>query len=165
MGNLNFDASNYDPTKADFAPLPVGDYVFMINDTEQKITKNGDNAYLQIALKIPEGQPYAGRVIFDRFNLWAVQGDKYVFRSDQAGQIASENFSSLCHAIGVISPQNHEELRGKKVLAKVVIKEDKTGQYSPSNEVKKYAPAASAVVKPVAFAKVESTTSNDAAPF
>lgn len=167
MSNLGFDATDFDPTKTNFEPLPAGDYTFVIDSTKRKLTKKEDGEYLEIGFKIPEGQPYAGRIIFDRFNLWTIEGNKYVWRTDTAGNIAKESFSTLLHAINLLTPRNHEELVGKKVGAKVVIKEDKTGQYQPSNEIKKYFAAASIATPSAVPMKKESAPDADSedAPF
>ncbi len=67
MAQLNFDARQVDPQQS-FEPIPAGWYNMMIVESEMKPTSNGQGAYLQLSLKVVDGQ-YAGRPVFDRLNL------------------------------------------------------------------------------------------------
>lgn len=126
MAQLNFDARQVDPQQS-FEPIPAGWYNMMIVESEMKPTSNGQGAYLQLTLKVVDGQ-YAGRQVFDRLNL---QNPNPI-----AVEIAYRRLSAYCHATGVIQVQDSQQLHGIPFKARVSIRTDSTGQYEPSNEVK-----------------------------
>lgn len=126
MAQLNFDARQVDPQQS-FEPIPAGWYNMMIVESEMKPTSNGQGAYLQLTLKVVDGQ-YAGRQVFDRLNL---QNPNPV-----AVEIAYRRLSAYCHATGVIQVQDSQQLHGIPFKARVSVRTDSTGQYEPSNEVK-----------------------------
>ena len=136
MANMDFDPSGYQP-RTEMAAVPAGKYCCRVEDTERKDTKNGDAQYLQITHVITEGE-YKGRKIFDRLNLWSAQGGQWVRRTDQAGTIAGEAMADLCLAVGIGAIRNHEELRGKHLIAKVKVR--KSEEHGDSNDVQKYYP-------------------------
>lgn len=126
MAQLNFDARQVDPQQS-FEPIPAGWYNMMIVESEMKLTSNGQGAYLQLWLKVVDGQ-YAGRQVFDRLNL---QNQNPV-----AAEIAYKRLSAYCHATGVIQVQDSQQLHGIPLKARVSVRTDSTGQYDPSNEIK-----------------------------
>lgn len=126
MAQLNFDARQVDPQQS-FEPIPAGWYNMMIVGSEMKPTSNGQGAYLQLSLKVVDGQ-YAGRQVFDRLNL---QNQNPV-----AAEIAYKRLSAYCHATGVIQVQDSQQLHGIPFKARVSVRTDSTGQYDPSNEIK-----------------------------
>lgn len=126
MAQLNFDARQVDPQQS-FEPIPAGWYNMMIVESEMKPTSNGQGAYLQLSLKVVDGQ-YAGRQVFDRLNL---QNQNPV-----AAEIAYKRLSAYCHATGVIQVQDSQQLHGIPFKARVTVRTDTTGQYEPSNEIK-----------------------------
>ena len=126
MAQLNFDARQVDPQQS-FEPIPAGWYNMMIVGSEMKPTSNGQGAYLQLSLKVVDGQ-YAGRQVFDRLNL---QNQNPV-----AAEIAYKRLSAYCHATGVIQVQDSQQLHGIPLKARVSVRTDSTGQYDPSNEIK-----------------------------
>lgn len=126
MASLNFNAAAVDPTD-NFAPVPAGDYPVVIVESEMKDTKTGTGQYLQIVLEVIEG-PMKGRKIWDRLNI--------VNSNRTAVEIAEKALSQICHAIGVLQPQDSAELHGKPLQAKITVKEDP--QYGPRNEIKGY---------------------------
>jgi len=126
MAQLNFDARQVDPQQS-FEPIPAGWYNMMIVESEMKPTSSGQGAYLQLSLKVVDGQ-YAGRQVFDRLNL---QNQNPV-----AAEIAYKRLSAYCHATGVIQVQDSQQLHGIPLKARVSVRTDSTGQYDPSNEIK-----------------------------
>ena len=126
MVQLNFDATQVSPDQS-FEPIPAGWYNMMIVESEMKPTKDGNGAYLQLTLKVIDGQ-YAGRQVFDRLNL---QNQNPV-----AAEIAYKRLSAYCHATGVIQVQDSQQLHGIPFKARVSVRTDSTGQYDPSNEIK-----------------------------
>jgi len=126
MAQLNFDATQVDPGQS-FEPIPAGWYNMMIVESEMKPTRDGNGAYLQLTLKVVDGQ-HAGHQVFDRLNL---QNQNPV-----AAEIAYKRLSAYCHATGVIQVQDSQQLHGIPFKARVSVRTDSTGQYEPSNEVK-----------------------------
>lgn len=126
MAQLNFDARQVDPQQS-FEPIPAGWYNMMIVESEMKPSSNGQGAYLQLSLKVVDGQ-YADRQVFDRLTL---QNQNPV-----AAEIAYKRLSAYCHATGVIQVQDSQQLHGIPLKARVSVRTDSTGQYDPSNEIK-----------------------------
>jgi len=126
MVAINFNAEAVDPTD-NFAPVPAGDYPIVIVDSEMKDTKTGTGQYLQIVLEVVAG-PMKGRKVWDRLNL--------VNSNRTAVEIAEKALSQICHAVGVLQPQDSAELHGRPLVAKVTVKDEP--QYGPRNEVKGY---------------------------
>jgi Protein of unknown function (DUF669) len=156
MGNLDFNANNYEPS-APMEVVPSGNYPVRISATEIKQTKSGTGKYLQLTLDIVDGQ-YRNRKLFDRLNLWNP--------NSQAVDIANKTLSAICHATGIMQPRNHEELRGKTLMAKVTV--DHNPQYGDKNEVKGYSAMEGDVPQQVsqqnAYASASQPNSNGAPP-
>jgi len=129
MANLDgFDASTVEPT-GDFAPIPNGEYLAMMIDSEFKKTKNGNGEYLQCCFEIVDGEHKARR-LWDRLNLKN--------QNETSVKIAQSTLSAICHAVGIMKPQDSAELHGKPLKIKVVAEErdDKPGVFK--NEIKGY---------------------------
>lgn len=109
MGNLQgFDASKVEPNS--FEVLPAGTYKVAIAKSEFKPTKSGDGEYLNLQLKVLEGE-HKGRVLFDILNLKN--------KSKDASIIAQGTLSSICRAVGVMKPNDSSELHNRPMLAEV----------------------------------------------
>jgi hypothetical protein len=130
MAQLNFDARQVDPQPS-FEPIPAGWYNMMIIDSEMKPTRDGNGAYLQLTLKVIDGQ-YAGRQIFDRLSIQ--------HQNPIAAEIAYRRLSAYCHATGVLQIQDSQQLHGIPLKVRVSVRTDSTGQYEPSNEIKAVKP-------------------------
>lgn len=126
MAQLNFDARTVQPD-APMEAIPAGWYNMQINGSEMKPTSDGKGAYLQVTLKVLDGQ-HAGRQVFDRLNLQNA--------NPVAVDIAYKRLSAYCHATGVINLQDSQQLHGIPMKVKVNVRTDSTGQYEPSNDVK-----------------------------
>ena len=140
MANLSFNAANVSPSVV-YAPLPAGDYQAIITESETKATKDGQGQYLQLKLQIQGGE-FAGRVLFDRLNLWN--------NNQQAQEIAQRALSAICHAVGILQVGDSQELHNRPLIATVKVK-PASGNYEANNEIKGYkaaqlaaAPAANA---------------------
>jgi hypothetical protein len=128
-GNLSgFNAADVEPNSA-FTPLPAGEYQAIISESEMKPTKDGQAKYLELKLQILNGQ-HQNRTLFDRLNL--------VNKNDVAVQIAKGTLSSICRAVGVLTPNDSAELHNKPMGIVVKIRNDQNG--NPQNEVKGYKP-------------------------
>lgn len=126
MTQLNFDATTVDP-QTSYEPIPKGWYTCQIVESEMKPTKAGDGAYIQLQLKVMEGQ-YTNRVVFDRLNIQN--------KNETAQDIAYKQLSAYCHATGQMQIQDSQQLHAIPFLASIGIEEDRTGQYDPQNSVK-----------------------------
>jgi len=127
MGNLSgFDAGKVEP-QSSFDTLPAGWYEAYIADSEMKPTKNGNGKYLQLELEIMGGQ-YSGRKVWDRLNL--------INPNDRAVEIAKATLSSICRAVGVMTPGDSSDLHSRPLMIKLAVTKD--DQYGERNEVKGY---------------------------
>lgn len=127
MAKLDFNAEEYEPMGS-FEPIPVGEYLVVISDSEIKDNNNKDGKYLQLVYDVVEGD-YQGRKLFDRLNL--------VNKNETAQKIAQQALSAICRSIGVMHPKDTEELHDKPFIVKVAIR-PATKEYQASNQVKGY---------------------------
>ena len=127
MGNLSgFNAETVEPNVA-FEPLPAGEYQAAIINSEMTPTKNGQGKYLMLELEILDKR-YAGRKVWDRLNL--------INANDKAVEIAKATLSSICRAVGVLTPGDSSDLHGRPLVIKLIVSSDP--QYGDRNEVKGY---------------------------
>lgn len=155
MASLNgFDANKVEPsTGGEFHPLPKGDYTCIITDSSMKASKSGGE-YLELVFQVVEGQ-YANRKLWSRLNLTSPNSAK-------AEEISQQQLSSICRAVGVMTPGDSAELHDKPILCYVtaeqkMAKSPVTGKYDIPiegeyvNEIKGFKPtsAASHVVTPM----------------
>lgn len=126
MAMLQFNANDVPPDKK-FDPIPAGWYNVMIVDSEIKPNSAGTGNYLQLTVRVVDGQ-FAGRQIFDTLNI--------SHPNAVAQDIAQKKLSAYCHATGVMQLNDSQQLHGIPLAVRVTIKNDPTGQYDPRNEVK-----------------------------
>lgn len=127
-----FDASQYE-TKAgggDFEPLPTGWYSATITGSEMRDTRAGDGEYLKVEWTIFDGE-FEGRKVWQNVNLKNP--------NPKAVAIGNEQLAAICKAVGVIKPNDSEELHDKVCKIQVKIRPAKDG-YPASNDVKNAAP-------------------------
>lgn len=126
IASLGFDANAVQPNDS-FDPLPAGEYDAVIVASERKKTNAGSGEYIKLQLQILNGQ-YQNRRLFDNLNLWN--------QNDKAVQIARGTLSSICRAVGVLTPKDTAELHNKPLRIKVTVKE--SAEYGLQNEIKGY---------------------------
>jgi len=137
MGNLSgFNAADVDPTDQ-FEPLQNGEYTMVITDSEMKPSKSGGQ-YLQLILEVVDGQN-KGRKVWDRLNLEN--------SNRTAVEIAQRQLSQLCHAIGIMCPDDSQDLHNKPILVKIAYR-PASGKFEASNDVKGYKPLGGSVAAP-----------------
>ena len=124
MAQLNFDATQVAP-QATLEPVPDGWYTVNIIESEVKPTAK-EGAYLQLICQIMTGQ-FVGRKLFVRLN---IQNANPV-----TVEIAYQQLSAICHAVGVVQVQDSSQLHGKPFEIKVIIRPPGNG-YDASNEPK-----------------------------
>ena len=122
-----FDAQTVEP-QGTFEALPAGEYEAVIIDTEQRDTKTGGK-YLWLKLEVLAGQ-HKGRHLHDNLNL--------VNASTKAVEIARATLSSICRAVGVMTPKSSAELRNKPLIVKLGV--ERSEQYGEQNKIKAYKP-------------------------
>lgn len=125
-----FNAYDVDPSESR-EPIPAGWYKCLIVGSEEKMTKAQTGSYLQIEIQIVEGE-HVSRKVWDRLNLKNP--------NTTAVEIAQRTLSSICHAVGVMTPRTSEDLHDIPFMAKIAVK-PADGAYSASNEIKEYAAA------------------------
>jgi len=133
-----FNAAEVEPQQS-MEPLPAGWYRAVITASEEKPTKAQTGSFLMMTLEVIEGQ-HQGRKVFERLNLNNPNAT--------AVEIAQRTLSSICRAVGVMTPRNSSDLHDKPLMVKLAVKPGDS-QYGPSNDIKEYAaqdkaPAASA---------------------
>lgn len=129
MANLNgFNANQVEPS-TEFEPIPAGKYLAVITESEQKPTKKGSGQYLQLTFQILDG-PCKGRFVWARLNLHN--------SNPTTVQIARQELSSICRAVGVMEPGDSVALHNIPLVITVKLKRrDDNGDFT--NEIKGYA--------------------------
>lgn len=128
MDLTGFNAENVEPNEPR-DPVPAGWYKAVITSSEEKPTKAQTGSYLQMQIEIIEGE-HAGRKVFDRLNLNNP--------NSTAVEIAQRTLSSICRAIGVMTPRQSADLHDKPMMVKIKVKPG-DANYSASNEIADYA--------------------------
>ena len=124
----------FDPTQHEevskFSPIPEGQYIAMITDSEMRETIAGDGEYLKLTFEIIDGA-HSGRMVWTNLNLRN--------KNPKAVEIAKRNLASICRAIHRTEPlDDSDDLHNKAMKIKVTIREAQNG-YEASNEIKGYA--------------------------
>jgi hypothetical protein len=130
MSNLvsGFDANTVKPNE--FEPIPAGDYIAAITESESKPTVKGDGEYLNLKFVILEGEK-KNRVLYDRLVL--------KHPNPQTVQIARGQLSAICRAVGVMVLKDSVELHNLPLKVRVALrKREDTGEMT--NEIKGYKP-------------------------
>jgi hypothetical protein len=148
-----FDANQVEPN-GPYEVIPAGDYTVQITGSSMESNKAGTGSFLKLELEIIDG-PQAGRKIFDRLNLDNPNA--------QAVEIAQRTLSAICHAVGVLTVSDSDELHMRPMIAKIKVspRQDRPGEVS--NEIGGYKPAGGPVsqvqAKPAAATKPAPVTS------
>lgn len=115
-----------------FDPIPPGDYILQVSETELKNTKDGTGQYIKVAFTVM-GPKYEGRKIFTNFNIRNA--------SPEAERIGVSQLKALVVAGGVAEPlMDTDQLMGATVSAHVTIDKSKDPQYDDQNRVSHYKP-------------------------
>jgi hypothetical protein len=110
MAALNFNAAEVEPQQS-FDALPPGRYEAIISESEMKDTKAGTGQYLQLTFTVVGGQ-HEGRKLWSRLNL--------VNPNATAVSIAERELSAICHCVGILVPQDSEELHDALLVIDVI---------------------------------------------
>ncbi len=128
---MSVDLNGFDADQvpeSEFTPLPEGEYVAVISESEQKPTKAGDGSYVKLKIEIVDGD-YKGRVLFENLNLQN--------KNDQAVAIAKRALADICLAVDVPRPTNTAQLHNKPMLIQVKCEKRKDND-EIQNRIKKY---------------------------
>ena len=94
MPEINFDLSGYEMSAPQsFDPMPPGDYITIVTNSELKDTKAGDGQYIELTMQIVDG-PFSGRRHWERLNI--------INKNEKTQEIARK-------ACGVPNAKNTEE--------------------------------------------------------
>lgn len=137
MASLNgFNAAEVEPSTG-FDPIPAGEYLATIIESEQKTTKAGDGEYLKLVFEVLDGA-FRGRKLFVNLNLKNP--------NPEAVRIARAELSAICRAVGVLAPKDSVEIHNLPLTVKVGLKKNDLGE--SENRIKGYTPRGG--VKPAA---------------
>ena len=112
MSELHFNAYDVEPA-AEFTPLPNGQYIAVIGESDVKTTKRGDGKYVELVFVVIEGE-FTNRKVWTRLNT--------VNKNPVAQKIAKGHLSSICRAVGVMTPADSSELHNVPLKITVVCK-------------------------------------------
>lgn len=114
-------------------PVPAGNYAVVIDKAEVANTKAGNGQMIKVQMRLMDGQPHAGRVIFEQFNIKNP--------SAQAVQIGLGQLKGMMKAFGHPNPNtlnSTSELLGLK--GRVTVKVEEQQGFDPQTRVKAYQP-------------------------
>mgnify|MGYP000024874843 CR=1 FL=1 len=133
MAKLNFNANEVEPAGS-FEPLPAGEYICVITDSDMVPTKSGEGQFLKLDLQVVDGE-FKNRKLFDRLNLKN--------KNTKTVEIAQKVLSSICRSVGVMVPRDSSELHDKPLMVKVSV--DMMNRYEgddmKQNTIRGYFPA------------------------
>lgn len=130
MANIGrFDATTVAP-REDFSPIPTGEYIAQIIDSDLKPTKLNNGHYAELAFEVMDG-PYKGRRVWARLNI-----DN---PNPKAVEIAQRDLSAICHAVGKLQVSDTNELHYKPLIIRVeYVTADGVKQKNDGNEIRAY---------------------------
>jgi hypothetical protein len=131
MASLGETFRPEDVPATEFDPVPAGRYLAQVIESNLSDTKDGMGQVLSLTWEIMSGH-HEGRMVFDRVNIRN--------KKEKTQAFGLRQFANIYTAIGLSSISDSEELHFRPLMIDVVIKEDKTGQYGPQNNIKKYSP-------------------------
>jgi len=154
MAFTPIDASQV-ATEDTFAPIPIGEYLFLVSDGALKTGGQSGEEFLSFKLKIIEG-PKANRVMFHSVWCYGEDADLNKKRMDW--------FKSMVKACGLTSLSDPAQLNGKIVKASVSHYINKAGETKDSITPWSFKEPASAPLAPPTFQASPSTSSVSSAP-
>lgn len=143
MALINFSYTEQDLPTSDFELIPAGHYTAQIIKSDIKDNANGSGNRLSLTFQVLEGDK-TGRLVFQDLTLQN--------SNPTAEQIGRQQLAQLCHAVRISHLAESTELHNIPLKVRVAIREDKTGNYPPRNEIKAFAPvdqSTSGFAKPI----------------
>jgi len=127
-----FDSDDHDDMDGGFDPMPKGDYLCKVVETEINETSAGTGKYIKVKFEVIQGD-FKGRFVWTNINI--------INPNPVAVEIAKKELATLCRAIGKSGTiKDTNELHGIPLTVKVKIKPAKDG-YDAGNETTGYLPA------------------------
>ncbi len=105
-GTFNPDAE----AQQDFSPIPSGEYLAHIVESDMKPTSSNTGHYLELVYEIADGE-FRGRKLWLRLNL-----DN---PNEKTVEIANRQFAAIREATGIANPRQSEELHYKPHVIRV----------------------------------------------
>lgn len=132
MASLGF---TFDHTQVDtndtFEPIPAGEYVVEVIDSDVRQTKSGSGEYISLTLRVIDGE-YENRRIFTNIN--------HRNANEKAQMMGEKQVTQICRAVGLRHGlEDTVELHNIPIKAVVVVEEGSNG-YGPRNSVRAYKP-------------------------
>lgn len=143
MAFFNFDATKVAPQAA-IGPVPAGTYLAQITESSLDDLKSGNGQGLKLTFEILDGQ-FKGRRVWETLNI--------VHSNEKTQGIAQSQLSAICHAIGVLKPNDTSELNFKPLKINVTVREAE-GNYAARNNIKGYEGASGSMPSHVAATPV-----------
>lgn len=136
LTKFNIDVENEAEESRDFSPLPDGQYPAIVTVSEIKDTKAGNGQFLALTFEVIDGD-HKGRKVWANLN---IQNP-----SAACEKIGRAQLASLCKAVGVMNPQDSQELHD----IPLVIRIGKDKGDPNRNDVKGYSQIGDAYEPPV----------------
>lgn len=142
-----FNAAEVEPNEAsEYSLIPNGKYRCGIMACDRKTTRAGTGEYVAVKMQILEGE-HENRYVFDNIN--------FINPNATAQQIGRAQLSSLCRAVGIMTPNDTSEFVNKIVEVNISLRKNKkTGENY--NRVD-YITGSAAASTPAAQAPAQST--------
>jgi len=128
MTSLNYQV-NKDELEEVVEPVPAGDYIVVIIDSEYKENKSGTGNLLSLKYQIVDGH-FKGRILFNNLNLEHV--------NKQAQEIARRSLNSIGVATGIEEIQDSAQLHNIPMMVSVSVKD--SPDFGKQNSIKKHFP-------------------------
>lgn len=148
------DTTGY-ATDDTFAPIPIGEYLFLVSDGKLDTGKTTGEEYLSFKLKVLEG-PKANRTIFH--SVWCYGDDPALNKK------RLDWFKSMVKAAGIVNLTDPAQLNGKIVKASVSHYTAKDGTLKDSITPWSFKEPGTAPLAPPTFQPVQASSSASSAP-
>lgn len=149
----------------DFAPIPTGEYLVVIDESDMDSDDGGERESLKLVHSIVDGE-FKGRKIWHYL--------KFKNPSQQAVDIANREFASIREATGVTNPTKSEQLHFKPMVVRLefikegTVKTSKAGKAftykRDTNEIKSWKKPEGAVTVATGTNAANAGAQNESAP-
>jgi hypothetical protein len=126
-----FDSSRHKDMNNGFDPLPKGDYVAMIKESDIVVTAKKTGKYIKLKFEVLAGE-FKGRFFWNNLNT--------INPNAMTVEIAQKELATICRACGVGNLQDTNQLHGKPMVVTLKITPAK-GDYPPGNSPTGYVAA------------------------
>jgi hypothetical protein len=126
-----FNATEVAPSTFGRDPLPKGTYRVQISKIEELVSKNSGNKYIKVEYTVIDGE-YETRKHWQNINFWHPKPD--------VQKRARAEFSSLCRATGVLTPNGLGDLENRTLALSLGLRKNDSDE--PENTITKMEPDA-----------------------